>query len=156
MIKPKKWDKRTKIDWIIEENRYTLTIETAELADAGEYALQAENQHGGFTLKVNVMVKKAEEDLEETKIEHSILTKESSKVEETQEGSLVLSESVKVESKEESEMAVEAVETKESAAAGAPNMIQPPDPVVLGIGETITLSCKVTGQHKTDPSVHPV
>ena len=42
----------------MKEDLYILTIDNARESDAGEYAVEAKNSKGGFTLKVNVVVGK--------------------------------------------------------------------------------------------------
>ena len=59
-VKPKKHDKRIKMDWDMKTDLYTLTIKEAVKDDAGDYTVKAVNKFGSFTFTVTVLVGRPE------------------------------------------------------------------------------------------------
>ena len=125
-IKPKKDDKRVRIDWDMKENLHILTIDEAKLSDGGEYAVKAENPNGGFTLKVNVVVSDSTSSSSSSTITKTIIMGEGGEATETVMKTVIGGESGGVE--------------------GAPVMEKAPEPTVVGVGDTIRLTCSVKGQ----------
>ena len=57
-LKPRKWDRRVKIDWDMKTDMQTLQIRDATEDDAGDYMVKATNDNGSTSMTVNVCVGK--------------------------------------------------------------------------------------------------
>ena len=129
-IKPKKNDKRVKVDWDMTEDLTSLSISNVTIEDGGNYLVKATTKEGTVkelvTVTVNepATVRKAPSDTKEPK----------EAVEETIEGEEVGA----AKEKPNEEKAV-------SSKTEAPQFEIAPEPVTVEIGGTVTLKCKVAG-----------
>ena len=85
-IKPKKYDKRIKIDWDMAEDLNILIIKNATAADTGDYTVIAKNKRGTARFTVTVIVGKAAEVQITESVESSqtlTVTQEAGQVEES-------------------------------------------------------------------------
>ena len=170
-IKPKKGDKRIKIDWDMKQDLNILVIEKALAEDAGKYTAIAENKFGSFKFSVTVLVGKPEG----AEIIKTIESKRSVKmIEETVVDGEVVDRKVTEEFSEEKPETVEVVKQEETTAVTIsgtaeevkesvmelktvtveapteeegepPKFVRAPEPVFVDFGETIELTCRVTG-----------
>ena len=142
-------DPRVSVDHDVTQHLYVLTISGATARDAGEYAVRASNQHGGFTLKVIVVVREGAggEEAEQTTCQSAgagMSAATSSTTRQEEATSLVVS------GEEISSVTASDVLSIDVSGApgvpGAPVMELPPKPVVVNVGETVRLTCSVKGQ----------
>ena len=172
-LKPKKGDKKTKVSWDVSTELSTLEIKKADSDDAGEYTVKGTNTHGATSATINVIVQEKEAKEKKKKklgVKGSVTSeteeaeKEAIKAETTTvtETEQVTSEAkVSAEIVEESETAaraqlavkgevqqeaVEETEATETVSLGqGPYFEVAPQPLVVAVGETITVTCKIKG-----------
>ena len=150
-LKMSKREPRIKIDWDMAQDLNILVIMDANKDDSGEYTVVAENEHGTFRFTVTVLVGK-------TAGAEIIRTTESKRTVTTIEETVVDGEVVERTSKSEtSEATPEVTVEKTDISEGplpveviheegtAPKFEQPPEPMLVDIGEEIRLTCRVTG-----------
>ena len=124
-IKPKKSDKRVKVDWDMAEDLTSLSISDATIEDAGKYLVKATTKEGTVTELVTVTVN---EPIKVKTAPHKA-TEETTEKAETVEPT---------KDKPEEETAVE------SETVG-PKFEIAPEAMTVEVGGTINLKCKVAG-----------
>lgn len=159
-LKKSKKDPRIKIDWDMSQDLNILIINDATADDSGEYTVVAENENGSFKFTVTVLVGKTEGAeitkvveskrsvtvVEETVVdgqvvERTVKEEVSEEVPEVTVEKVVKEEVQQVEAKPEPEV----VHVMEEEEGEAPKFVQPPEAMLVDIGETIKLTCKVSG-----------
>ena len=159
-------DKRVKVDFDQKTDLYVLTISEATADDAGDYMVKATNKFGTFRFTVTVLVGKPEgativeskrtmTSVTETIVDGEVVDrveKEDVQVEKFDDvdskSSLKLTTTSKKEVVEEEAVSAEKVEKVQSVKTEddkSPKIEVPPKPVSVDEGETIRLTCKVTG-----------
>ena len=132
-----------------------LIITDATPDDAGEYTVIAKNENGSFKFTVTVLVGAPEgaEIIKTVESKRSVTV-----VEETMVDGQVVERTVKEDVSEETpqttverrapveEPAEEVIQVIQEEGQ-PPKFEQPPEPMLVDFGETIKLTCKVTGQH---------
>ena len=126
-IKPKKKDKRFLISWDINNDLNTLEIKDAEVEDSGVYIVEATNSLGTVQSTVTVIVQPTEQPKAEP-----------------------MNEAVCVEEISTQESAVEQViesgtEEKVVEVTIQPAILIKPEDIEVTPGETVKISCKITG-----------
>lgn len=156
-VKKSKRDRRIKTDWDIKEDIYSLLISDATKEDSGDYTVRATNENGSFTYTVTVLVgipegaQIVETTRKTTSVHETIIDGEVVERIEKEDTKVEKADDVVETKKEVVEEVVQQEEVKEVKAAKpkedtkSPKIEVPPEPVEVDVGETIKLSCKVTG-----------
>ena len=128
-LKSKK-DKRITMDFDAKQSLYILTIKDALVSDEGAYKLKVSNEQGSVSVRVMVTAR------------------QTTKVLITENGSQETIEAVDLVLVEEDESKPKAEEPKKPSEPEPckPKIEVAPQPVEFQEGETISLSCKVSGQ----------
>ena len=134
-IKPTKKDKRIAIAWDEAEDMSTLIIEETTETDSGSYTVKAINKWGVVVSTVSVMV-----------------APKGAKIE--RKGDVIqiiqASESITEEVLEETTEEVSEIPKKKADKHQSPEFEIGPEPTIVPVGETLKLSCKVTGDPSPD------
>ena len=124
-IKPKKSDKRVKVDWDMAEDLTSLSVSDATIEDAGNYLVKATTKEGTVTELVTVAVT---EPATVKKAPHKAVVKITDKEEKVEPAKDIPNQETAV----------------ESETAG-PKFELSPKPVTVEVGGSISLKCKVAG-----------
>ena len=142
-LKPKKKDKRLQLDWNITDDIHTLILTDITVDDSGEYKIEVTNEKGKIETSVSVKVssRKLANDQEDSVdaanlVESNILTEAKNILTEEDSRPVELEKTALVEEK-----VVQQAVIFESAPAFEllPVSVSPHE------GETIKLSCKISG-----------
>ena len=154
LLKQSRREPRLKIDWDMKQDLHVLIIKDSTPEDAGEYTVVAENDHGSFRFTVTVIVglpegaevikttesKRSVTMVEETVVDGQVVERTVTKEED--EPTVAVEKTTEVLAEKKPTEVVTVVQEEEGAA---PKFEQPPEPMLVDVGEQIRLTCRVTG-----------